>query len=245
VNIEEFAESAKLLDASEVDCVALIAYFRAETEGAKEFALSELSPIYRSLDLPIPNWSRLGRNALDRHVFLRGTKPNTFRLHAVKKREIKSLFDGLLSAPKEAKSDSSIIPDSLLLGKRSYVGRFAAQINAAYTQGIFDGCAVLMRRLLEICLIHAYENAGLLSTIEITSGRCKDLGVIIADAEDGNKLRLTTESLACLDEFRQLGNLSAHRLYYNCRHEEIDRVKHKYRLTIEELLVKAGRHVEK
>lgn len=245
MTIDEFAAAAKLLDSDELERVALLAYYRAQTEGVKEFVLSELKPIFHSLDLPEPNWTRLGKKMISRKAFLRGQKSGTFRLHGFRKQELAARFDGLLSLPREAKSDSSVIPDSLLLGKRDYIVRFGAQINASYTNGISDGCAVLMRRLLEVCLIHCYENHGLSATIEISSGRHKDLSVIVADAKTNTSLRLTKDAADCLEIFRELGNLSAHRLYYNCRREEIDKVKHKYRLVIEELFLKAGKCVEK
>ena len=245
MNIDEFSAAAELLDVNETQRALLIAYYQNQTEGIKEFALLDLKPIYHSLDLPMPNWTRLGRNAISQKFFLRGSKPHYFRLHAAVKVRLEGRFDGLLAPPHEAKSDSSVIPDSLLLGKRSYVMKFGAQINASYTNGIFDGCAVLMRRLLEVSLIHVYENCGLTTTIETGNGRFKDLNLIVADAKTNAAIKITKDTADCLDIFRELGNLSAHRLYYTCHREEIEKVKHKYRLVIEELFVKAGKCVEK
>ncbi len=102
-----------------------------------------------------------------------------------------------------------------------------------------------MRRMVEVCLIHTYENLGIESQISIALGKYKDLKEIIKDAISSSAINLTLDSKECLDEFRQLGNLSAHQLFYNCKPEEINRVKKKFRLLIEELFNKAGKKVEK
>jgi hypothetical protein len=51
---------------------------------------------------------------------------------------------------------------------------------------------------------------------------------------------LSKASKDVLDEFRVLGNFSAHKIIYNCRREEIKKVAREYRAAIEELLYKSG-----
>ena len=77
----------------------------------------------------------------------------------------------------------SILPAALTAGTRGYLESLTAQVNAAYDANIFDGCAVLMRRLLEICLIHAFENCGAGPSIRRTDGSYRDLSKLISEAK--------------------------------------------------------------
>jgi hypothetical protein len=53
-------------------------------------------------------------------------------------------------------------------------------------------------------------------------------------------LSLSPATKACLDDFRIVGNFSAHKIYYNAKRADIKRVVLEYRAAIEELLYKAG-----
>jgi len=60
--------------------------------------------------------------------------------------------------------------------------------------------------------------------------------------DDKTKIRvnkpfnLSKEATGILDDFRQIGNFSAHKIQYNAKKKDIDNIKLKYRVTIEELL---------
>jgi len=244
MNLEDFAGAVEITKAKEIERVALLVYFQFQTGGHNEFLVSDLKPMFQTINVAQPNPSRLIQNIRKSRLFIKGAKADAFRLHADTISEFSARFGSLLAKPKEVQSDGSILPDSLLIDKRAYIQRYGKQINASYSAGIFDGCAVLMRRLVEICLIHVYENAGLLSSIEESPGRYKDLRLIIDDAVLNSTIALTKDSRDCLDSFRILGNLSAHKLFYNCRSEEIQKVKLQFRLLIEELFNKAGKKVE-
>jgi hypothetical protein len=116
----------------------------------------------------------------------------------------------------------------------------AKQINASYERNIFDGCAVLMRRLVEILMIHSYEHLNIADEIKDSSGNYQMLEAIIDKARSNNKLALSRNSKGCIEEFRKLGNFSAHKVYYNCTRAEIKPVILDYRALIEELLYKSG-----
>jgi hypothetical protein len=77
---------------------------------------------------------------------------------------------------------------SLTKDTRGYIESLAAQINAAYDANIFDGCAVLMRRLLEICLIYAFEHCVAGASIQRADGGYIDLSEIINQAKANSVL---------------------------------------------------------
>jgi hypothetical protein len=145
-----------------------------------------------------------------------------------------------LEPPEVIAISDSILPTALRVSTRGYLESLAAQVNAAYDANIFDGCAVLMRRLLEICLIHAFEHCGDGALIHRPDGRYRDLSELISDAKMSAALSLSPATKACLDDFRIVGNFSAHKIYYNAKRADIKRVVLEYRAAIEELLYKAG-----
>ena len=245
MEIEDFSSEYDLNAKIEIEKVAYLAFFYLKTKDLDEFTISDINNWFNILHFSIPNSSRLQKKIRESRDIIKGRRGNSFRLHARQISAFESSIQDLAKKSIEVISDGSILPSSLLLNKRSYIINFGKQINASYTNNLFDACAVLMRRLLEICLIHTYENFGIESQIKISPDKYRDLKFIIKDAATNTTLSLTKESKECMDEFRLLGNLSAHHLYYNCKIEEIDRQKLNYRLLIEELFNKAGRKAEK
>jgi hypothetical protein len=244
MNLIEFSEKYDVINLMETDKVAYLAYYHLVKNGQVEFSAADIVEWFDQLSFSLPNTYRLAKKMVPKYGFRKGSSSGCYRLHAKAIPELKSKIPDVAKSTLEIESDGSILPDSLLEGKRDYIQRFGKQINASYSKNLYDACAVLMRRMVEICLIHTYENLGIESQIK-ENKRHKDLKTIIKDAVVNPTVNLTPPSQECLDEFRELGNLSAHQLNYNCRPEEINRVKHKFRLLIEELFNKAGRKVEK
>ncbi len=245
MSLQKFCDDYDLTSKVEREKVAYLAYFFLQKEKQDEFSVSDVVNWFKQLHFPKPNTTRLAKNLAESSDFMRGISPDVFRLHAKIIKRFQTEMPKVFIKSKEVESDGNILPNSLLEGKRNYIQLFGKQINSAYSNNIFDGCAVLMRRMVEICLILTYENFGIDSQIKIGLDKYKDLKEIIKDAVSNPDIKLTKDSRECVDEFRDLGNLSAHKLYYNCKHEEIDRLKVKFRLLIEELFNKAGRMVEK
>jgi hypothetical protein len=245
VKLEEYSRKYDLVSKTEIDKVAYLAFYHLKIQSHDSFTISDINDWFTKLHYSIPNSSRLRKKIRASSIFIRGITPDSISLHArqIKKFDLEIL--DLSKITREVISDGSILPDTLLEYKRAYIQKFGKQINASYSKNIFDGCAVLMRRMVEICLIHTYENLGIESQIKSGPDKYKDLKEIIKDARTNTDINLTSKSKACLDEFRILGNLSAHQLYYNCKIEEINNVKLNFRILIEELFNKSGKKVEK
>ena len=77
---------------------------------------------------------------------MRGTQKN-FRLHHNRIKALEAQFPRLSVKSQEVVDDGTILPASLYGGTRGYIESLAKQINRSYEENIFDGCAVLMRRL--------------------------------------------------------------------------------------------------
>ena len=133
-------------------------------------------------------------------------------------------------------SNSSIIPNELIEGVQRNIKQLCYQINSSYEHNLFDCCAVIMRRLLEILLIETYAANGFENEIKLENGYYLNLDKIIDKIDSDKKIRFSATTKKDLKQIKEIGNLSAHRIWYNCTKTDIDTIKQKYRLIIEELL---------
>lgn len=232
-------EDCAFLKQKEIDKVALLAFYKLKTNNVAEFDMDDIMTWFHDLNLPIPNSSRLKKNIEKSNIFIKGTQPKTFRLHANEINRLESIFPNLNLKDEEIECGETVLPEKLYTGTRGYIESLAKQINASYENNIFDGCAVLMRRLLEILLIHSYEKLGIQDLIKDRNGDYLLLEGIVSNAKGNTKLNLSRNTKNSLDDYRKLGNFSAHKIYYNCKRNDIDKLMMEYRATIEELLYKS------
>lgn len=242
MNLDEFVESVDLVAKNEIQKVKYLLYYFLMSEGLSEADTTHVKHWFSKLNLDQPNISRLKSKILSNSEFIRGSSTSTFRLHA---RTIKSLageLPALTDYTEVIVSHSTILPELLYRtpNPRGYVVKLCEQINASYEHNLFDACAVLMRRLLEVLLIHSYQQHKLESKITNRDGTFKELKSIIAEASSTGDLALSRNTKACLDTFRMLGNFAAHKITYNTTRDDIKNVALDFRATVEELLYKAG-----
>lgn len=135
----------------------------------------------------------------------------------------------------------TILPDSIFLSLPSNVQSLCKQINASYENNLYDCTAVIMRRLLESLLVLSYQKLGIEPDIMDKSGMHHiSLDKIIKNAEQNATLSLSSNTRKDMALFKELGNYSAHKIWYNCTQGDIKPHILKYRAIIEELFFKAG-----
>lgn len=135
----------------------------------------------------------------------------------------------------------TIIPDTITKELPKPIRSLAWQVNASFENHLFDCCAVVMRRLMEVLLVLAYQNLGIESEIMDSSGnRHISLEKIVKNAAQNSALLLSGNAKKDMNLFRDLGNYSAHKIWYNCTQQDIQPHTLKYRALIEELIYKAG-----
>jgi hypothetical protein len=149
-------------------------------------------------------------------------------------------FPHLSEKSQDVVEAGTILPEVDYQKTRGYIETLAKQINASYEHNIFDGCAVLMRRLVEVLLVLSYRHLKIESAIQDAKGNFHMLDGIINDAKTNSTLALSRNTKSNLETFRQLGNFSAHKIEYTCRREYISSQIQEYRALIVELLHKAG-----
>lgn len=135
----------------------------------------------------------------------------------------------------------TILPNALFNGLATNFQSICKQINASYENNLYDCTAVLMRRLLESLLVLSYQKAGIES--EIMDKNCYhhiSLDCMIKNAAQNSTLALSANTKKDMSLFKDLGNYSAHKIWYNCTQQDIKPHLLKYRVVVEELLYKAG-----
>ena len=203
-----------------------------------EITLSEINNYFVESALPKYNQTYLKKDLRISKNVTKGNNLNTYKPVQKYIDEMSKKFPFVKEINEDITTDDTILPDTLLFSTRGYIESLGKQINCSYNNNIFDGCAVLMRRLLEILLIHSYEVSGKINEISDGSG-FKNLSYIINCINSNKPFNISKEALEVLDDFRQMGNFSAHKIQYNAKRKDIDNIKLKYRLTIEELLYAA------
>ncbi|HXR39900.1 MAG TPA: hypothetical protein VN776_12430 [Terracidiphilus sp.] len=134
-----------------------------------------------------------------------------------------------------------ILPFSHVRGTRGYIERVVNQVNGCYERGWFDGCAVMMRRLIETLIIECFEKFEIADTIkDPKTGEflfLRDMIDMLLQEKSWNLGRNTKQALPKL---KNVGDQSAHSRRYNANREDIDKLANDFRVVCQELLYLAG-----
>lgn len=134
-----------------------------------------------------------------------------------------------------------ILPFSMVRGTRGYVERVVNQINGCYEQGWFDGCAVMMRRLMETLIIECFEKHKIDGNAKNpVTGDFLYLGDLVDKMIQEKTWNLGRNTKKALPKLKNIGDKSAHGRRYNAHREDIDNVSGDFRDVCQELLYLAG-----
>lgn len=167
---------------------------------------------------------------------------NTFeRVLAVSK----AIQDELPRLSKPPRSGSpaetdQVIPTSVVHGTRGYIERVAQQVNGCYERGWFDACAVMIRRLVEIVIIEAFESKSLAHKIQNTNGDFLYLGDLIDRALAEPTWNLGRSTKRALPKLKGVGDRSAHSRRFVAYRSDIDKHIDDLRDVIQEFIYLAG-----
>jgi hypothetical protein len=98
---------------------------------------------------------------------------------------------------------SEIVPQSIYR-------KILDEINRCYAVSCYNGCAALMRRLIESLIIEAFETYGLEGNIKSPGGEYLELKALIGKAIAEPRLKLSRNTKNSLPNLKLLGDLSVH-----------------------------------
>lgn len=236
---KQFASLSRLSSKDESEKAVLVAFYCHKIEGKESFTPAELVGEMVKFGLSKPNISRLKDKLTASRTFVKAGK-ESIKISLQKLESLESSYPAVGLPSEEVVSDDTILPQDLYLKTRGYIEKIAKQINGCYQHNLFDGCAMLMRRLVEVLIILTYRHIGKEGEVKDSNGNFHGLSYLINHSLSNRILNLTKDSEQVLDDFRQLGNYSAHGLEYNCRKGDIDKVKFQFRACVEELLYRCS-----
>ncbi len=131
--------------------------------------------------------------------------------------------------------EDNVLELSSFTGLRAYWIAIARQVNLSYQFGIFDGCAVLARRLIEILIIDLYEAKGLRARI-VSGNDYLQLSGLVGVLTSGQDFKLSRNAPKWIAACKELGDNAAHSRTYITKKMDIDEFRASYRRLIAELL---------
>ncbi|WP_208867062.1 hypothetical protein [Bradyrhizobium sp. AS23.2] len=123
---------------------------------------------------------------------------------------------------------------------RRYLLKLAEQMNGSYREGWYDACAVMMRRIVEIALIEAFEHHNIADKIKDKGGDYLQLSDLVDRALNEPAFRLGRNTKRELPKLRTIGHLSAHGRSFTAQKADIDKLEAGIRIVIEDFLRQAG-----
>lgn len=134
-----------------------------------------------------------------------------------------------------------MLPHAMVKGTRGYIERVVFQINGCYEKGWFDGCAVMMRRLIETLIIECFEKHGIAHKIKNNpTGDFLFLRDLIDKLLQEPAWNLGRNAKQALAKLKNVGDQSAHSRRYNAHREDIEKLADDFRTVCQELIYLAG-----
>ena len=241
MEIFDFIKTYNLVSKTQPEKAVMLSFYHYKETGENTFTMSKISELMVNAGFNTPNSSRL-KESLTKgkdkaFVHSKSVKGSLEFIPVILQgleRDLGQAWNDIITIV----SDSELIDETKFCNKRHYLTRLIQQINSSYKNNCYDACAVLMRRLFEVMLILSYQHLNIDDDIKNSDGYMM-LEAIVKNAKNNTKLKLSRIKNE-FDSFREVGNFSAHNITYTAGKKDIDDIKVKYRVMLEELYTKAG-----
>ena len=241
MDFKTYAEKTDLCLNTEINKVKLVATYFAKFENINEFNLDILFIKLEEIGCRITNKSRLKANLTKDKNFKKNNKTGTWILNPITIKQINEKYKEILEDKNVIESNSEFLDETIFYGKRGYLDKLISQANNCYKHHCYDACAVMLRRIFEICLILAYRYNNIETEIQDKDGQMFMLERIVNNAINNKTLKLSKRELQKeYTAIRNLGNYAAHKIDYNTSPKDIDDIQTIFRVRLEELYHKAG-----
>jgi hypothetical protein len=114
-------------------------------------------------------------------------------------------------------STEHVLPVEVVKGTRGYLENIIQQANGCYEKRWFDACGVMIRKFVEILIIHVFEAHSLADKIKREDGNFHMLSVLVDRFFVETAWNTGRETKICLPEVKLLGDRSAHNRTFMAR----------------------------
>src|SRR5208283_1751708 len=184
---------------------------------------ADATNIYREL-APLTPGDSSALGEMIEHVFS-ASAPPAARAQAARELNFSLRTTWRLSNPAPQEGDGLFPLSILSQAGRGYLVTIGRQMNGCFSQGWCDASAVMMRRLLEISLIEAFEARGIAANIKDANGDYLQLTDLINRALSESSWTLSRNCKKALPGLRDAGHFSAHGRYYLARREDLEHLR--------------------
>lgn len=241
MEILDFVNGVGLFEKRQVEQALYLLFYADKEEIFTSFSSKELLRIFSDAGKTQKiNASRIIRD-LKKEEYIRKNENRSEQVYELVPiwkqrldRECSKLWLGL----EYIESNSEVLNEEHFHCNRKAINHLIQQINNCYKNHCFDACCILMRKLFETLLIIAYQKNGIDNSIQKDKGY-KMLKEITEDAVKNETLKLSRNK-ENYEKFRDIGNYSAHNMYYMATIDAIDDIKTDYVAMMDELYQKGG-----
>lgn len=234
-NLEDFIDKIENFNSlTPSDKIPYFCYYVQEIKGLKPFKPRDIEECFESLHVKVysnvPSFLRTKSKGKS-HLLIKNS--NGYILERSQKEKIESKIGKV----KAKNPTNNLFPLEIFFETRGYIQSIAKQAATCYDYGIFDGCSVLIRKLLETLIIETFERFEIENKIKNGQGFYFYLSDLITELiNEKNKFKISRNTLQCLPKLKKLGDLSAHNRRYVAKEPDIGKIKDDLRLTLEELV---------
>ncbi|MDE0590475.1 DUF4145 domain-containing protein [Halocynthiibacter sp. C4] len=210
-----------------------VAWFQTVIEGADSTSVPEIANFIEEHSIRTSlNRTRL-KSRLKKDTTISCRKDGKVTVPLKTQQLLNETYADLLAPPPPAIEDT-ILELVDFTSARKYVISLARQINGTYQFECYDACAVMMRRLMEVLIIDAYEAKGQSAKIKDDKGYMQ-LSNLIGAIGSKQDFPLSRNAGKWMDTCKKLGDNAAHSRTYQTKKLDIDDIKVDYRNLISEL----------
>lgn len=233
-NRTNFLRELARLNLNQTDEAIALLWFYRQTQAFEERSAAELSTDFRDEGYTAPNASRLA-NALRRNRrTVSGRRRGTFQINTRYLDELEAAYGGLLVGIPARTASPLVLPEDFGRGTR-HLEQLVIETNGSYEHGYYDGCAVMLRRILESLIISIFLSRRQADMIRV-DGNLLSLEALILKVLSFDQVHLSREARRVMGQIKEVGDAAAHNRNYLTKQQDIDDIKLGARRVLEELL---------
>lgn len=213
------------------EAIALLWFYR-QTQTFEERNAAELADDFRDEGYPEPNSTRLGAALRRSRKTVLGRRRGTFQINVRYIDELEADYGQLLNIRAQA-VNPLVLPEDFGRGTRHFE-QLVIEVNGSYEKGYFDGCAVMIRRILESLIISVFISRRQVNVIKI-DGAFLQLEALIEKTLIFDQVHLSRDARRIMRQIKEVGDVAAHNRNYLTQQQDIDDIKLGARRILSEL----------
>ena len=134
-------------------------------------------------------------------------------------------------------SGNDLIDLSIVDKAPFYIKDVLREANLCYKNTLYNGCAILLRKVTENLIIEAFEKNNRSAEIKDSNGDYFSLKHLIVALESASPSLwpISRNGKKSLEEIKKIGDLSAHNIKFSAKKGDIDKVIFDYREVLQEI----------